>query len=62
MMIQKGLEKMKVLITSHVKVFVDNKYNIYIHTAQNAKVTSTKNVCQETVIKYHKEKGFQRLI
>ena len=39
MMIQKnvkGLERMKVLITSHITVFLGNKYNSYIHTAQNA--------------------------
>ena len=35
----KGLERMEVLITSHVKVFLGNKYNIHIHTAQDAKVT-----------------------
>ena len=34
MMIQKnlkGLERIEVLITSHVKVFLGNKYNSYIH-------------------------------
>ena len=35
---------MEVLITSHVKVFLGNKYNSYIHTAQNAKVTYSRNV------------------
>ena len=37
MMIQKnfkGLERMEVLITSHMKVFLDNKYNSYTHTAR----------------------------
>ena len=34
----KGLEIIEVLITSHVKVFLSNKYNNYIHTTQNAKV------------------------
>ena len=34
----KGLEIIEVLITSHVKVFLRNKYNNYIHTTQNAKV------------------------
>ena len=41
MMIQKnlnGLERMEILITSHMKVFLGNEYNSYIHTAQNAKV------------------------
>ena len=44
---------MEVLITSHMKVFLDNKYNsyIYIHTAQNAKVTSTRTVFEKTVMK-----------
>ena len=36
----KGLERMKVLITSHMRVFLGNKYNSYIHTTWNAKVTS----------------------
>ena len=42
---------MKVLITSYVKVFLGNKHNSYIHTDWNAKVTSTKNVYDKTVIK-----------
>ena len=60
MMIQKnlkGLERMEVLITSYVKVFLGNKYNSYINTARNAKVTSTKNVYKKTVMK--RTKGFQ---
>ena len=35
MMIQKnlkGLERMEVLITSHMKVFLGNEYDIYKHT------------------------------
>ena len=41
----KGLQRMKVLIASHVKVFLSNKYNNYAqHTAENLKVTSTRNV------------------
>ena len=44
----KGIERMEVLITSHVKAFLGNKYNNYIHTARNAKVTSTRNVYQKT--------------
>ena len=54
----KGLERMEVLITSHMKVFLGNIYNSYIHTARNAKVTSTRNVCEKTVTKW--KKGFQR--
>ena len=53
MMIQKnskGLERMEVLITSHMKVFLGNKYNSYIHTARNAKVTSTRIVYEKTVM------------
>ena len=42
---------MEVLITSHMKVFLGNKYNSYIHTARNAKVTSTKIVNEKTVMK-----------
>ena len=42
---------MKVLITSHMKVFLGNKYNSYIHTARNAKVTSTRIVYEKTVMK-----------
>ena len=38
----KGLERMQVLITSHVKVFLVSKYNSYIHSARNAKVTSRR--------------------
>ena len=44
----KGLERMEVLITSDVKVFLGNKYNSYIDTARNAKVTSTRNVYEKT--------------
>ena len=54
----KDLEGMEVLVTSHVKVFLGNKYNSYIHTARNAKVTSTRNVFEKTVMT-RKKKGFQ---
>ena len=56
----KGLERKKVLITSHVKVFLENKYNRYIHTARNVMVTSTENVCEESVMK-RKIKVFERV-
>ena len=62
MMIQKnlkGLERMEVLITSHVKVFPRNKYNSYTHTAR--KVTYTRNVYEKTVMK-QKKKSFERQI
>ena len=49
----KGLEKIEVLI------FVGNKYNRWVHTARNAKVTSTRNVYEKIVMKCKKE-GFQR--
>ena len=52
---------MEVLITSHVKVFFGNKYNSYVHTARNAKVTSTRNVYEKTAMK-QKKTGFQRHI
>ena len=45
---------MEVMITSNVKVFLGNKYNSYIHTARNAKVTSTRNVYEKTVMKWKK--------
>ena len=64
MMIQKnlkGLERMEVLVASHEKVFLGNKYNSYIHTAPNAKVTSIRNVYEKTVIKW-KKKSFRRHI
>ena len=54
MMIQKnlkGLERMEVLITSHMEVFLGNGFNSYIHTAPNAKVTSTRIVYEKTLIK-----------
>ena len=48
----KGLERMEVLITSHMKVFLGNKYNSYLHTARNdAKVTSTRIIYEKTVMK-----------
>ena len=62
MMIQKnlkGLERMEVLITSHVKVFLGNKYKNYTNTAR--KVTYTRNVYEKTVMK-RKMKGFERQI
>ena len=54
MMIQKklkDLERMEVLITSHMKVFLGNKYNSYIHNARNARVTSTRIVYEKTLTK-----------
>ena len=47
----KGLERMEVLMTSHMKVFLGNKYNRYIDTARNAKVTSTGIVYEKNVMK-----------
>ena len=57
----KGLERMEVLITSCVKALLGNKYNSYIHAARNAKVTSTRDVYEKTVLK-RKNKSFQRRI
>ena len=51
MMIQRnsrGLKRMEVLMTSHVKVFLDNKYNSHIHTARKTKIASTRNVYEKT--------------
>ena len=56
----KGLERMEVLITSRMKVFLGNKYNSYIHTARNAKVTSTRIVYEKTVMKRKVFKGVFR--
>ena len=42
---------MELLITSHVKVFLRREYNSYIHTARNAKVTSTRIVYEKTLMK-----------
>ena len=64
MMIQenlKSLERMEVLITSHMKVFLRSRYNSYIYTAQNAKVASTRNAFEKTVTE-RKKKHFQRCI
>ena len=63
MMIQKkfkGLERMEVLITSNMKIFLGNKYNIYIHTARNAKITSTRIVHEKSVTKREVFKGVFR--
>ena len=42
---------MEVLITSNMKILLSNNYNIYIHTARNAKVTSTRIVHEKSVMK-----------
>ena len=34
-----------------MKVFLGNEYNSYIHTARNAKVSSTRIVYEKTLIK-----------
>ena len=47
----KGLERMEVLITSHMKIFIANRSNSYAHTARNAKVTLTRIVYEKTVMK-----------
>ena len=54
--ILKGLERMEVFITSHMKIFLGNKSNSYTHTARNANVTSTRIVYEKTVMK-HKFSG-----
>ena len=51
---------MEVLITSHIKVFLGKKYNSYIHTARNAKATSTRTVCEKTVMKWKVFRGVFR--
>ena len=42
---------MKVLITSHMKVFFGNEYNSYTHTTRNAIVTFTRIVYEKTLMK-----------
>ena len=42
---------MEVLITSHMNVFLGNKYNSYIYTTRNAKATYTRIVYEKTVMK-----------
>ena len=41
---------MEVLITPNMKVFLGNKYNSYIHTTRNAKVTTARIVYEKTVM------------
>ena len=43
-----------------MKVFLDNEYNSYKHTAQNAKVTSTKIVYEKTLMKQKVFRGVFR--
>ena len=57
----KGLERREVMLTSYVKVFLVNKYNSYTHTARYAKLTSNRNVYENSAMK-RKKKGFQRRI
>ena len=57
----KSLERMEVLIASHVKLFLGNKYNSYIPTARNVMVTSTRHVYEKTVMK-QKKKGLDRRV
>ena len=52
---------MEVLIASHVKLFLGNKYNSYIPTARNVTVTSTRHVYEKTVMK-QKKKGLDRRV
>ena len=51
---------MKVLITSHMKAFLGNKYNSCIHTARNANVTSARIVYEKTVMKQKVFRGVFR--
>ena len=63
MMIQKNLkalERMEVLIASHMKVFHGSKCNSYTCTAQNAKVTSTRIVYEKSVMKWKVFRGVFR--
>ena len=57
----KELRKNGYFIYILCKGFYGNKYNSYVHIAQSANVTSTRNIYEKTVIKWMK-KGFQRRI
>ena len=57
----KDLERIEVLIISCVKASLGNKYNSYIHAPRNAKLTSTRDVYEKTVLR-RKNKSFQRRI
>ena len=57
----KDLERIEVLIISCVKALLGNKYNSYIHAPRNAKLTSTRDVYEKTVLR-RKNKSFQRRI
>ena len=57
----KGFRKNGDFIYIPCKGFFGNKYSSYVHTAQSANVTSTRNIYEKTVIKW-KKKGFQRRI
>ena len=48
---EKDLERNEVSITSLMKVFLGNECNCYIHTARNAKLTSTRIVFEKTIMK-----------
>ena len=43
-----------------MKVFLGNEYNSYIHTAQNAKVSSTRIVYEKTLMKQRVFRGVFR--
>ena len=47
-------------MASHMKIVLGNKYNSYIHTARNAKVTSTRIVYEKTVMKQKVFRGVFR--
>ena len=49
------------VLKNHVKVFLGNKHNSYMHTTRNATVTSTRNVYEKTLMK-RKKKDIQRCI
>ena len=63
MMIQKnlnGLERMEVLMTSHMKVFLGNKHNCNTYTVRNTKVNSIRIVYEKTVMKWKVFRGVFR--
>ena len=43
-----------------MKLFLGNEYNSYIHTAPNAKVTSTRIVYEKTLMKWKVFRGVFR--
>ena len=53
---------MEVMITSHMKGFLGDKCNSYIHTSRNAKVTFIRIVYKKTAMKQKVFRGVLRTL